>query len=883
MKNVIEILIQKNLEKTIIKFNNYSTNTLLIIILILIFEIPFSINYILLKLCDDSEITITIRGTGTQKILSREVDIDDYSGPLPNHIYINGTEKYANAFQVSGLTNEVNEITLKWDSPISTCYCMFNYMKNIIKIDASKFDTSKVTDMTAMFYQCTSLTSINLNNWNTSSVGNMVDMFSGCSSLISLNLGNFDTQKVTNFGSMFSDCSNMNTLDLSSFQTKSSSDASDIFNGCNSAIKVCLNVEKAGIIASEINPKNKIDCNEVYNRLYKKLYDQDVYLYSCQDNYTYRFEYNNLCYESCPENTYYNSILCIDIPEGYYLNDSNLMTIDKCLEKCKTCSNYSIYLNLCISCNGDEGYFPLLNNDINNSFINCQKEGIEGYYLENNMYRPCYKTCKACNISGNELSHNCSECKINYSFLNDSNYNYNMNCYEICDYFYYFDEFNKYKCTINELCPDDFNKLIPHKKKCTSNCSLDNDYPFEFNNTCYNSCPEGMIIYNNLCLLETQDNINNSNINNNTYNMTNDTNDNTITNNADNNKYNMNKTNNIDYANDYSIITYLINNNSNISYTDIITNDHECDLLDFFDGECNINNNSIDEIVSYIRNGILNKDLLLKLVNGNRENIIKKEDNVIYSVSFLDNQENYKFNITTINIGECEDILREIYKLKGNETLFIFKIEYFDNSFVIPIVRYEIYTNNIKSQLNMDYCKDVKIEMNIPVSINEDNLFKYDPSNAYYKDICFPYTTEDNTDIIISDRQKEFNEKNMSLCESNCIYNGYDSETKKAFCSCQIKNGIPLISEILNNKDKIIKKFIDIKNIANIEIIKCYFVLFQKGSLKTNIGSYVILSIVFIKFILMILFIFKGYNKFKNFIIEIISNNGEKIKKGKVY
>ena len=310
MKNVNEILIQKNLEKTIIKFNNYSSITLLIVILISTLEIPFSLNYILLKLCDDSEITITIRGTGTQKILSREVDIDDYSGPLPNHIYINGTEKFVNTFQVSGLTNEENEITLKWDSPISTCYCMFNYMENIIKIDASKFDTSKVTDMTAMFYQCTSLTSINLNNWNTSSVGNMVDMFSGCSSLISLNLGNFDTQKVTNFGSMFSDCSNMKTLDLSSFQTESSSDASDIFNGCNSAIKVCLDVEKAGIIASEINQKNKIDCNEVYNRLYKKLYDQDVYSYSCQDNYTYRFEYNNLCYESCPENTYYNSILC---------------------------------------------------------------------------------------------------------------------------------------------------------------------------------------------------------------------------------------------------------------------------------------------------------------------------------------------------------------------------------------------------------------------------------------------------------------------------------------------------------------------------------------------------------------------------------------------
>ena len=75
---------------------------------------------------------------------------------------------------------------------------------------------------------------------------------------------------------------------------------------------------------------------------------------------------------------------------------------------------------------------------------------------------------------------------------------------------------------------------------------------------------------------------------------------------------------------------------------------------------------------------------------------------------------------------------------------------------------------------------------NIPVNINESNLFKYDPNNEYYKDECFPSTTENGTDIIINDRHNEYNSNNMSLCENNCRYTGYDNITKIAKCKCKI-------------------------------------------------------------------------------------------------
>ena len=275
-------------------------------------------------------------------------------------------------------------------------------------------------------------------------------------------------------------------------------------------------------------------------------------------------------------------------------------------------------------------------------------------------------------------------------------------------------------------------------------------------------------------------------------------------------------------------------------------------------------------------NTVSNTDLLLRIMNENKTNLIKKVQNVIYSISFLDNPEiTNKFNVSTIDIGECEGLLREKYDLGINDTLFIFKIEYFEDYLYFPIIRYQIYTDKIKEELNMEFCKDIKIIVNSPVSVDENFLFKHDPSNPYYTDICYFYTTNDNADIILSDRKKEFNKNNMSLCESNCIYKSYNSLTKKVTCECQAKSISSFFSEIYNNKDKLIKKFSNIKDTVNIEIIKCYYSLFTKNGLKSNVGNYVLISIIFIECVLTILFILKGYSKFNNYAKEIILNEEE--------
>ena len=104
-------------------------------------------------------------------------------------------------------------------------------IKNILEVDLSNFDTSKVTNMASMFNAMPKLTSLNLSNFDTSKVTNMSYMFSAIRNLITLNLSNFDTSKVTNMQYMFAGMHNVTTLNLSNFDTSKVTNMQYMFAG----------------------------------------------------------------------------------------------------------------------------------------------------------------------------------------------------------------------------------------------------------------------------------------------------------------------------------------------------------------------------------------------------------------------------------------------------------------------------------------------------------------------------------------------------------------------------------------------------------------------------------------------------------------------------
>jgi surface protein len=87
---------------------------------------------------------------------------------------------------------------------------MFAYCKSLTSLDVSKFNTSKVTDMSRMFAYCESLTSLDVSNFNTSNVTNMCNMFSYCENLKTIYVGKgWNTNKVEDSKEMFANCPNL--------------------------------------------------------------------------------------------------------------------------------------------------------------------------------------------------------------------------------------------------------------------------------------------------------------------------------------------------------------------------------------------------------------------------------------------------------------------------------------------------------------------------------------------------------------------------------------------------------------------------------------------------------------------------------------------------
>ena len=111
---------------------------------------------------------------------------------------------------------------------------MFYNCGSLKSLDISNFNTSEVTDMRSMFYHCIGLTSLDLSHFNTSKVSIMISMFQLCSNLLSVNLSGWDTRNVGSMDHMFEGCKSLKTLDLSGFDTREKTCAmDDMFNTCN--------------------------------------------------------------------------------------------------------------------------------------------------------------------------------------------------------------------------------------------------------------------------------------------------------------------------------------------------------------------------------------------------------------------------------------------------------------------------------------------------------------------------------------------------------------------------------------------------------------------------------------------------------------------------
>ena len=400
---------------------------------------------------------------------------------------------------------------------------------------------------------------------------------------------------------------------------------------------------------------------------------------------------------------------------------------------------------------------------------------------------------------------------------------------------------NKTLCPLFD-CSDKFyekqKKIIKDNNTCVEECNMIGNYYYEFENKCYNNCPQGTYLYkNNKCVLEltTTDIIN-------------------------------------ELAQKNTKIILTTNKLANTDYNeeDLIKN-NSCLIKDFFKNKCKNNFLYEEDIISFkyniissIENGSL-AELLTQVVNNGTEFVIK-EGNEIYQISTVSNQMNNENNLTNINFTLCEEKLRKELGIEDDE-LIILKIEHLIEGYNIPVIEYSIFLEN-GSYLSLDYCDNIYSSYYIPVSINENNLFKHNSSSEYYNDECNKYTTENGTDVTIYDRKNDYNENHLSLCEANCTFQGYNSSNLKAECLCKTKSHLYTVDELLG--DDLLNKIENEQKLTNLNLIKCSN-LISTEEIKNNTGFIIIAIIIILFIIIMIIFCVKGYNNLEKKIDEVIA------------
>ena len=306
-----------------------------------------------------------------------------------------------------------------------------------------------------------------------------------------------------------------------------------------------------------------------------------------------------------------------------------------------------------------------------------------------------------------------------------------------------------------------------------------------------------------------------------------------------------------------------------------------CDNEELINKLCIINDftgNNFDLITNRVKD-------FVGLSNSTDYDVIIDGNNVVYEVTTTATSNNY-YNISSIDFGECENILKKHYKI---DYLVVFKIDIKLNNSYSTVVQYEVYSPDKKKLLNLSLCDNSQIELLVPVYINEETNNLYDliskegydmfnENSSFYKDICTPFTTEDGTDILLNDRQNTYYNENIVLCENTCVYVNYNTTTKRAKCQCQVKKAISKIETVTLNKLGSSILF-DIKTLSNIEIIKCYKLTFSRIGQTDNYGSLILIIMIIVFIVLVIYFYINEKNSISNILRKALSVKGNPPKK----
>ena len=239
----------------------------------------------------------------------------------------------------------------------------------------------------------------------------------------------------------------------------------------------------------------------------------------------------------------------------------------------------------------------------------------------------------------------------------------------------------------------------------------------------------------------------------------------------------------------------------------------------------------------------------------------------------------------SVNLGECENILREHYNIDENDPLLFLKYskvsgeDNYDSNF-----QYEIFHPRTFQKLNLSLCDNTSVSVYVPMALNEEQeeIYNqlveqgYDPFDLYdkfYREICTPYTSENGTDVLLDDREEFVYTSlvNKSLCPSGCGYSEYSLNTKYIKCECNTNNTdiVTLDIDHLSGKNAYQSLLSTLKT-SNYKVMRCYNLVFNFKIFCHNYGSQISLALFVVYLGFMIYYSCKDISPLKLTISKIL-------------
>ena len=299
-----------------------------------------------------------------------------------------------------------------------------------------------------------------------------------------------------------------------------------------------------------------------------------------------------------------------------------------------------------------------------------------------------------------------------------------------------------------------------------------------------------------------------------------------------------------------------------------------CTYNNLINDQCSFLNHTNLEIYNKIKN-----EIIQTYPNDGESVVIEGLDEYVFQlttslneIKSIEGEYINDYDLSMIDLGQCETLIKQKYEI--DSPLIIIKFEKLTPTSSEKNVQYEVYNPMTKTKINLSICVNTPVDLYIPVSLSErtKNLYEdlqsygydlFNPEDPFYQDICTPYTSENNTDVLLSDRRIDYF-VNDSTCQANCEYSEYNIKTNLLKCECEVINeDIDTEEPKKFSGEMVLTSFYDVLKYSNIKVLKCFKLVFDISSIINNYGSLLVIAFFLIYLCFLFVYFFKGINPLK--------------------